>query len=125
IDVGVWPYVITVPLVRSMPPKRALELMMTGRRVAAAEGEAIGFVTKVVSREALAGEVTALATTLAAKSPAVMALGRSSFYHVWDEAADDALRQLHAMLTITTGTDDSREGIAAFLEKRPPTWKGR
>jgi enoyl-CoA hydratase/carnithine racemase len=125
IDVGVWPYVITVPLVRSMPPKRALELMMTGRRVAASEGEAIGFVTKVVPRDALADEVTALAGILAAKSPAIMALGRSSFYDVWDEAADDALRQLHAMLTITTGTDDSREGIAAFLDKRPPTWTGR
>jgi len=44
---------------------------------------------------------------------------------VWDEAAADALPLLHAMLTITTGTDDSREGITAFLEKRDPNWTGR
>ena len=48
IDVGLWPYMITVPLMRSMPPKKALELMMTGRRVGAAEAERIGFVTQVV-----------------------------------------------------------------------------
>jgi enoyl-CoA hydratase len=62
---------------------------------------------------------------LAAKSPAIVKLGRDSFYAVWDLAARDALAQLHAMLTITTGTDDSREGIAAFVEKRPPQWTGR
>ncbi|MDQ1425056.1 MAG: hypothetical protein QOD72_2554, partial [Acidimicrobiaceae bacterium] len=49
IDVGMWPMMITVPLLRSMPVKRALELMMTGRRVGAVEGERIGFVTEVVS----------------------------------------------------------------------------
>ena len=48
IDVGLWPYMITVPLTRSMPPKKALELMMTGRRVDAAEADRIGFVTRVV-----------------------------------------------------------------------------
>ena len=44
IDVGLWPYMITVPLMRSMPPKKALELMMTGRRVDAEEADRIGFV---------------------------------------------------------------------------------
>ena len=48
IDVGLWPMMITVPLMRSMPPKKALELMMTGRRVGAAEAERIGFVNTVV-----------------------------------------------------------------------------
>ena len=46
IDVGLWPYMITVPLLRSMPPKKALELMMTGRRVDAAEALRIGFVNR-------------------------------------------------------------------------------
>src|SRR4029079_7217756 len=48
INVGLWPHMITVPLTRSMPPKRALELMMTGRRVGADEAAAIGFVNRVV-----------------------------------------------------------------------------
>ncbi len=48
IKVGLWPYMITVPLCRSMPPKRALELMMTGRRIDAAEADRLGFLTSVV-----------------------------------------------------------------------------
>lgn len=125
IDVGLWPYMITVPLVRSMPPKKALELMMTGRRVGAAEGERIGFVTQVVSPGELDDAVDQLAMTLAAKSPAVLHLGRQAFYDVLDRSADDALPLLHAMLTVTTGTEDAAEGIAAFAEKRPPVWRGR
>ena len=125
IDVGLWPYMITVPLMRSMPPKQALELMMTGRRVDAAEAARIGFVTRVVSVDELDGAVAELAATLAAKPPGVLRLGRDSFYGVWDRAAEDALAYLHPMLTVTTLTEDAQEGIAAFQEKRPPRWTGR
>src|SRR3954471_24899357 len=80
IDVGLWPYMITVPLMRSMPPKIALELMMTGRRVSADEAERIGFVNQVVSVDELDNAVAELAASLAAKSPTIMKLGRDSFY---------------------------------------------
>ncbi len=125
IDVGLWPYMITVPLMRSMPPKKALELMMTGRRVDAAEALAIGFVNQVVPVADLDVTVDALATTLASKSPAVLRLGRDAFYSVWDSSAADALPLLHAMLSVGSDTEDAAEGIAAFAEKRPPVWKGR
>jgi enoyl-CoA hydratase/carnithine racemase len=125
IDRGLWPYMITVPMVRSMPPKQALELMMTGRRVDAVEAQRIGFVTRVVPVAALDDAVAELAATLASKSPVAMRLGRDSFYEVWDQAAVDALPLLQSLLTITTMTEDAREGIAAFAEKRPPVWKGR
>src|SRR5438309_2847431 len=84
IDVGLWPYQITVPMIRSMPPKQALELMMTGRRVGAAEAQRIGFVNRVVAVDELDAAVDELATTLAAKSPAAMRLGRDSFYATLD-----------------------------------------
>ena len=61
IDVGLWPYMITVPLTRSMPPKKALELMLTGRRVDAAEADRIGFVTRVVPLAELDAAVGELA----------------------------------------------------------------
>ena len=125
INVGLWPYMITVPLVRAMPPKKALELMLTGRRVGAVEAERIGFVNQVVPAERLDAAVDELTATLAAKSAAIVKLGRDSFYRVWDEEAGQALAYLHAMLTITTETEDAREGIRAFAEKRQPNWTGR
>jgi enoyl-CoA hydratase/carnithine racemase len=125
VNVGLWPYMITVPLVRSMPPKQALELMLTGRIVDAAEALRLGFVTRVVPPADLDSAVSELAATLAAKSPAVMKLGRDAFYAVWDMAAPDALAHLHAMLSLTAQTEDAAEGIAAFLEKRAPRWRGR
>ncbi len=125
INVGLWPHMITVPLTRSMPPKRALELMMTGRRVKADEADRIGFVHRVVPAAELDAAVDELAGVLAAKSPSIMKLGRDSFYGAWDLAADEALRLLHPMLTVTASTEDAAEGIAAFVEKRDPTWTGR
>ena len=125
INVGLWPYMITVPLMRSMPPKKALELMLTGRVVDAAEALRIGFVTEVVAHEGLDAAVGELAATLSSKSPAVMKLGRDAFYGIWDMAASDALAHLHALLTLTNQTEDAAEGIAAFLEKRSPNWTGR
>jgi enoyl-CoA hydratase/carnithine racemase len=125
INVGLWPYMITVPMLRSMPPKQALELMLTGRRVEAPEALRLGFVTRVVAHDELDAAVSELAGALAAKSPAVMKLGRDAFYAVWDMAAPEALAHLHAMLSLTAQTEDAAEGIAAFLEKRPPIWRGR
>src|SRR5258708_27121360 len=105
IDVGLWPYMITVPLMRSMPPKKALELMMTGRRVNAEEAQRIGFVNRVVPVDALDAAVAELTAALAAKSPAILKLGRDSFYAVWDQPAQEALRLLQSMLTITSATE--------------------
>jgi len=125
INVGLWPYMITVPLVRSMPPKKALELMMTGRRIDAAEADALGLLTRLVPPAQLDATVDQLAATLASKSPSVMRFGRDAFYSVWDQSARDALAQLHPLLTLNTSLEDAAEGITAFLEKRDPNWTGR
>jgi enoyl-CoA hydratase/carnithine racemase len=124
INVGLWPYMITVPMLRAMAPKQALDLMLTGRVVSAEEGQRMGFVNRVAPPGELDAAVDELTSVLAAKSPAVMSLGRGSFYAVQDMAAPAALAHLHAMLTLTNQTDDAAEGMAAFLEKRPPRWRG-
>jgi enoyl-CoA hydratase/carnithine racemase len=123
LNVGLWPYMVTVPMLRSMPPKKALELMLTSRVVGAEEADRIGFVTRVVPADRLDAEVGGMAAVLASKPPGVMRMGRESFYAVLDSAATEALPYLHAMLTVTSQTAEAAEGIAAFIEKRPPSWQ--
>jgi len=123
VDLGLWPYVITVPLTRSMPPKKALELMMTGRRVGAAEAERIGFVNQVVAPADLDAAVDGLAATLAAKPPGALRRGRDSFYAVWDQPAEQALRLLHPLLSLSTLTPEAAAGLGAFIAGHPPHGK--
>ena len=123
LNVGLWPYMVTVPMLRSMPPKKALDMMLTSRVVGAEEAERIGFASRVVPADRLDAEVAELAAVLASKPPGVMRMGRESFYAVLDSAATEALPYLHAMLTVTSQTAEAAEGIAAFHEKRPPAWQ--
>jgi enoyl-CoA hydratase/carnithine racemase len=122
IDIGLWPYQITIPMIRSMPPKVALDLMLTGRKVKAAEAERMGFVSRLVPVADLDATVDELAATLAGKSAVVTRWGRNAFYRVVDMAGEEALDYLHAMLTVATHTDDAAEGLSAFAEKRAPKW---
>lgn len=122
IDIGIWPYMVTVPLVRAMPAKKALELMLTGRRVGAAEAERLGFVTRVVEPEELPRAVDELAEVLARKPPRALRAGRASFYEALDLPARAALRYLHPLLSAAVLTAEAAEGRAAFVERRPPSW---
>lgn len=124
IDVGLWPFVASVPIGRAMPPKRALELMMTGRRVGAKEGERLGFVSRVTPVDGLDPAVDQVTAVLAAKPPGAMRRGRDAFYATWGLGAEEALERLHPLLSEALGTDEAREGAAAFAEKRPPRWAG-
>lgn len=123
IDVGLWPFMIGVPLTRSMPPKKALELMMTGRKVDAQEADRLGFVTRVVAADQIDADVDELAAALAIKPPGAMRTGRNAFYDTWDLPAAEALAHLHPLLSSLAEGDEAAEGISAFLEKRPPSWR--
>lgn len=125
VGVGLWPMMITVPLLRALHPKALLDLMMTGRQITAQEALALGAVTRVVAREELDQVVDEAVDQIAARSPAAIALGRSAFTSIAGMSPAAALDYLHTGLTAITMSDDAREGLAAFVEKREPRWLGR
>ena len=124
VNVGLWPYMITVPLLRSMPPKRArADDDRTAGRCRRGRAHRVRDAGRAVAE--LDGAVDELAATLSSKSPLILRWGRESFYRVLDMDPDDALAYLQAMLTVTSASEDTAEGVAAFAEKREPKWKGR
>lgn len=125
VNVGLWPMMISAVLLRSMPRKAVLELMMTGRTITAEEAQRLGAVSRVVTRDELDAAVDEVVEALASKSPAVLELGRDSLNAVAELGFDAALDRLQAGLTAVALTDDAREGVTAFLEKRSPTWTNR
>ncbi len=125
VNVGLWPMMISAVLQRLIPSRAALELMLTGRRIDAAEAHRLGVVSRVVPAAELDAAVDETVAALEALSPAALALGKTAFYAVEDMPLDAALDHLQAGLTAVAMTEDAPEGMRAFIEKRPPEWKGR
>ena len=124
ISVGLWPMMISAILTRAMPRKAALELMLTGRLIDPHEALALGAVSRVVARSGLDEAVDEVVSRLSSLSPAALMIGKDSFYGMADAGLDSALDRLHTGLTEIALTDDAREGVAAFLDKRDPEFRG-
>ena len=125
IAVGLWPMMITSVLKPLVPRRSLLEMMLTGRRFDAAEAVELGIINRAVSSADLDRSVDQTVAALAEQSPAALALGKAAFYAVEDMDLDTALDHLHIGLTAVASTEDAQEGVAAFLEKREPQWRGR
>jgi enoyl-CoA hydratase/carnithine racemase len=126
INVGVWPAMIQAVLARNLPRKIVLEMALLGDRWNARQLQEFGLVNRVAeSLEELDTFTTAIARQLARKSPAILKLGRDSFYRQQDMEFRAALEYLQSQLSLVTLSDDAKEGVRAFFEKREPEFKGR
>jgi enoyl-CoA hydratase/carnithine racemase len=123
VDLGLWPFMVSALLGRHVSPKRAMEMMLSARRVPAREALEMGLISRVV--DDLPGETDALVTALAAKPPLAVRLGKKAFFAAMDSSLEAGLEAMQAQLTLLNTTEDAAEGVGAFLEKRKPAWKGR
>ena len=113
------------PIFACLPRKKAVEMILTGRKIKADEAERLGIITRAVPASDLDQEVRALAELLAGYSPAIMRLGLEAMSEQFKMTAEDAFPYLEGKLKECTQTEDFKEGIMAFAQKRKPVWKGR
>src|SRR5881227_4057124 len=125
INVGVFPFMIMALIYRNVPRKKTNELLLLGERIDAHEAQRIGIVNKVVPGAEFDAAVADWATKLAAKSPVLMRMGKDAMFRQQDMAFMEALDFLRSQLTIAMSTEDIKEGVSAFFEKREPQWTGR
>jgi len=125
VNIGLWCLTPMVAISRTIAPKHALQMLLTGRLIDAATAVRFGLINDAVPPERLDAAVDALAAEIASKSPFTVALGKQAFYRqlgmdlasAYDYASEVVVRNMLA--------EDAAEGIAAFTQKRAPVWKGR
>jgi len=125
VNVGLFCMGPAVPMSRSLSRKRCLEMVMTGDLIDAREAERWGLVNKVVPLEKLEEETLALAKKLAEKSPLALQMGKEAFYGMSDLEYGKALSYTNELFAALCMTEDAKEGVDAFLNKRKPQWKGK
>lgn len=124
INVGLFPMMIMAVLARVVPRRRLLEMMLFGERLSADEAARVGLVSRVVASAELDAAVATLAEKIASKSPGTIRRGLAAFAEQDDLDLAAALPLLRRRLAEVLATDDAREGLLAFLEKRAPHWTG-
>lgn len=123
VNVGLFCMGPAVPMSRSLSRKRCLEMVMTGDLIDAREAERWGLVNKVVPLDKLEDETMALAKKLADKSPLALQMGKEAFYGMADLEYGKALSYTNELFAALCMTEDAKEGVEAFLNKRKPQWK--
>jgi enoyl-CoA hydratase len=115
----------TQRLTRAIGKARAMEMILTGLTMGAREAEARGLVTRVVAPEATLDAALELAGQIAAMPPLAVVAAKEAINRAFEVSLEAGLEFERRSFFLLFGSEDQREGMAAFAEKRPPTWSGR
>jgi len=125
IKVGLFPFMIMALLERLVGRRALVEMMLSGRHLSGDEAARLGLVNKAVPADALDAAVEEYTDMIASKSPSTLRLGLAALRDTEELGLDEKLPILEQRLHQCLATEDAREGLMAFLEKRDPRWAGR
>ena len=122
IDVGLFCATPSVPLVRNMSAKQAMEMLLTGDFITADEAKARGLVNRVVPPDALDAEVDKLLQSITAKPREALAMGKALFYKQRETGTEAAYQLAGQTMACNMNHPVAQEGVQAFIDKRKPHW---
>jgi enoyl-CoA hydratase/carnithine racemase len=125
VNVGVFPMMVGALLFRNVNKKKLMDMVLTGRKILAPEAENIGLITRSVESNCLDDEVQKTLKILTLKSPIGVRIGKEAFRAIDTMLFESAVDYLCEALGEVISTEDAKEGMMAFIEKREPTFKGR
>jgi enoyl-CoA hydratase/carnithine racemase len=125
VRLGLFPFMIYAVLERLMPRRRLLEMLLCGERLSADDAAQCGLLNRAVEPGELDAAVKSVTDSITAASPSAIKLGLGAVHEVDGLSFEEKLPLLAQRLVECLATDDAREGITAFLEKREPNWKAR
>ena len=124
VNIGLFCSTPMVALTRNVPRKRAMEMLLLGEMIDARQAADWGLVNRVVPQSMVREAALSFARQIASKSPLTVAIGKRTFYDQLERPVAEAYDLAARVMVENLLARDAAEGIAAFVEKRPPTWKG-
>lgn len=125
VNVGLFPMMIGALIFRNLLRKKAMEMALLGEKISARQALEMGLITRIADPDDLDTEVEKVLNILVRKSPIGMRIGKDAFYAAADMPFEQALDLLAEKLADVAATQDAREGITAYLEKREPLFTGK
>ena len=125
VDIGLFPAQALVPIMRTVNEKQGLKLLFTGEHIDAEKAHEIGFTTDVVPRDDFETTLDDLVDNLASSSPVMIEMGKEAYYTQRDMSFDEALSHMREVIALIAMSEDTEEGINAFLMDEQPEWNGR